>query len=81
MDNLVFQKVKNIIVEQFEKNPEDISMDKSLLDDLGLDSLDIFDLICALEDEYGFHFERQMESSINTVGDVVTQIEAYLSQK
>lgn len=81
MDNLVFQKVKNIIVEQFEKNPEGISMDKSLLDDLGLDSLDIFDLICALEDEYGFHFERQMESSINTVGDVVTQIEAYLSQK
>ncbi len=81
MDNLVFQKVKSIIVKQFEKNPEDISMDKSLLDDLGLDSLDIFDLICALEDEYGFHFERQMESSINTVGDVVTQIEAYLSQK
>lgn len=81
MDNLVFQKVKSIIVKQFEKNPEDISMDKSLLDDLGLDSLDIFDLICALEDEYGFYFERQMESSINTVGDVVMQIEAYLSQK
>ncbi|MDD5549437.1 MAG: phosphopantetheine-binding protein, partial [Sulfurovaceae bacterium] len=66
---------------QFEKNPEDISMDKTLLDDLGLDSLDIFDLICALEDEYGFHFERQMESSINTVGDVVAQIDIYLSQK
>lgn len=81
MNDAVFQKIKDIIVEQFEKNPEDISMDKSLLDDLGLDSLDIFDLICALEDEYGFHFERQMESSINTVGDVVAQIEIYLSQK
>lgn len=81
MNDAVFQKVKDIIVEQFEKNPEDISMDKTLLDDLGLDSLDIFDLICALEDEYGFHFERQMESSINTVGDVVAQIDIYLSQK
>ncbi|MDD5358919.1 MAG: acyl carrier protein [Sulfurovaceae bacterium] len=81
MNDAVFQKVKDIIVGQFEKNPEDISMDKTLLDDLGLDSLDIFDLICALEDEYGFHFERQMESSINTVGDVVAQIDIYLSQK
>ncbi|MEJ2437300.1 MAG: acyl carrier protein [Sulfurovaceae bacterium] len=75
------KRVQEIIVEQFEKKPEDVTVDKSLLDDLELDSLDIFDLICALEDEYGFHFEREMESSINTVGDIITQIEVYLSQK
>jgi acyl carrier protein len=81
MQSDVAKKVREIIVEQFEKNPEDVTADKDLLEDLELDSLDIFDLICALEDEYGFHFKREMESSINTVGDVITQIETFLSQK
>lgn len=72
----VFEKIKEIIVEQFEKNPDDVTMEKSLVDDLELDSLDMFDLICAIEKEYGFHFEREMGSSIGTVGDIVTQLEA-----
>lgn len=72
----VFDKVQEIIVEQFEKNRDDISADKRLVEDLELDSLDMFDLICALEKEYNFHFEREMGSSIATVGDIVTQIEA-----
>lgn len=72
----VFEKIKEIIVEQFEKNPDEVTMEKSLVDDLELDSLDMFDLICAIEKEYGFHFEREMGSSIGTVGDIVTQLEA-----
>lgn len=72
----VFEKVKEIIVEQFEKEPHEITSDKLLVEDLGLDSLDMFDLICALEKEYGFHFEREMGSSIGTVGDIVAQLEA-----
>ena len=60
MSTEVFEKVQEIIVEQFEKEPSEISMDKSLVEDLGLDSLDMFDFICALEKEYGFHFEREM---------------------
>jgi acyl carrier protein len=73
----VFDKVQEIIVEQFEKNPDDISADKRLVEDLELDSLDMFDLICALEKEYGFHFERDMGSSIETVGEIVEQLEAH----
>lgn len=73
----VFDTIKEIIVEQFEKNPDEITTDKKLIDDLGLDSLDMFDLICALEKEYSFHFERDMGSSIETVGDIVAQLEAH----
>jgi acyl carrier protein len=73
----VLEKVQEIIVEQFEKNPDDISADKRLVEDLELDSLDMFDLICALEKEYNFHFEREMGSSIETVGDIVAQLEAH----
>ena len=74
----IFEKVREMIVEQFEKNPIDITMEKLLVDDLGLDSLDMFDLICALEKEYGFHFEREMGASIGTVGSIVSELEAHL---
>jgi acyl carrier protein len=77
MMSAVFEKVQEIIVEQFEKNPDEISADKRLVEDLELDSLDMFDLICALEKEYNFHFEREMGSSIETVGDIVAQLEAH----
>ena len=73
----VFDTIKEIIVEQFEKNPDDITIDKRLVEDLELDSLDMFDLICALEKEYSFHCEREMGGSIETVGDIVKQLEAH----
>ena len=73
----VFEKVREIIVEQFEKEPSEVTMEKDLVADLELDSLDMFDLICALEKEYGFHFEREMGASIGTVGDIVAQPEAH----
>lgn len=80
MKNDVFEKVQAIIVEQFEKNPEEITREKLLVEDLELDSLDMFDLVCALEKEYDFHFARDMGSSIETVGDIVGQLENHLSK-
>lgn len=77
----IFDKVQEVIVEQFEKNRDDISMDKRLVEDLELDSLDMFDLICALEKEYNFYFVREMGSSIVTVGDIVAQLEASIPKK
>lgn len=80
MSSEVFKKVQEIIVEQFEKESSEITSDKLLVEDLGLDSLDMFDLICALEKEYNFHFERDMGSSIATVGDIVGQLEKNIPQ-
>lgn len=80
MNNDIFEKVQAIIVEQFEKNPEEITREKLLVEDLGLDSLDMFDLVCALEKEYDFHFERDMGTSIGTVGDIVGQLEKHFSK-
>ncbi|MGZ5208496.1 MAG: acyl carrier protein [Sulfuricurvum sp.] len=80
MNNEVFEKVQAIIVDQFEKNPDEITREKLLVDDLGLDSLDMFDLVCALEKEYDFHFERDMGSSIETVGDIVGQLEKHFNK-
>lgn len=71
----IFEKVQNIMVEQFEKSPSEVTLESSLIDDLGLDSLDMFDMICALEKEFGFHFDRDMGASIATVGDIVKMLE------
>ena len=81
MSSELFRKVQEIIVEQFEKESSAITADTLLVDDLGLDSLDMFDLICALEKEYGFHFERDMGSAIITVGDIVGQLEKNIPQE
>lgn len=80
MSSVMFEKVQNIIVEQFEKSPSEVTMESSLVDDLGLDSLDMFDMICALEKEFSFHFDRDMGASIATVGDVVRMLESNFSE-
>ncbi|MDP1784636.1 MAG: acyl carrier protein [Sulfuricurvum sp.] len=80
MNHDVFKKVQAIIVEQFEKNPEEITLEKLLVEDLELDSLDMFDLVCALEKEYDFHFQLDKDSSIETVGDIVGKLENHLSK-
>lgn len=76
----MFEKIQNIIVEQFEKSPSEITLESSLVGDLGLDSLDMFDLICALEKEFGFHFDRDMGASIATVGDIVRMLESHFPE-
>jgi acyl carrier protein len=81
MGSEVFKRVQDIIVEQFEKEPSEITSDTLLIEDLGLDSLDMFDFICALEKEYSFHFEREMGSSIATVGDIVGQLERNINKE
>lgn len=69
---MMFEKVREIIAEHFDVNPEDITMNTSLQDDLGVDSLDILDMVMALEDEYSIAIDIETEmDGIATVGDVV----------
>ncbi|MBN2768633.1 MAG: acyl carrier protein [Campylobacterales bacterium] len=77
MQSDIAKRVQEIIVEHFEKDLADITLDTLLEEDLELDSLDMFDLICALEAEYNFIFEREMGNSIKSVGDVVDKIKAH----
>jgi acyl carrier protein len=80
MSGEILKKIQEVIVEQFEKEPSTITSESLLIEDLELDSLDMFDLICALEKEYDFHFERDMGSAITTVGDIVEQLEKHITK-
>lgn len=71
---MVFEKVKKLIVEQLGVEEDDIAMESSFIDDLGADSLDIVELIMALEEEFSLEIPDDEAEKITTVGDAVGYI-------
>ncbi|ADD02541.1 acyl carrier protein [Thermoanaerobacter mathranii subsp. mathranii str. A3] len=68
---MIFEKVRDIIAEQLGIDPDEITMESSFIDDLGADSLDIVELIMALEEEFDIEIPDEDAEKIKTVGDVV----------
>lgn len=71
----VEQRVKEIIVEQLGVNPDEVKSDAKIVDDLGADSLDIVELVMALEEEFGSEIPDEEAEKLQTVGDVIKYIE------
>ena len=72
---MVFDKVKELIVDQLGVGEDIVTSDASIQDDLGADSLDIVDLIQTIEDEYDLSIPDEAVENIKTVGDIVAYIE------
>lgn len=72
-----FDKVKEIIVEQLGVEADEVTMEASFIDDLGADSLDIVELIMALEEEFDMEIPDEEAEKISTVGDVVEYIKSH----
>ena len=70
----VFEKVKGIIVEQLGVADTSVTLDASFIDDLGADSLDIVELVMALEEEFDIEIPDADAEKVVTVGDVVDYI-------
>ena len=73
----MLEKIREILVEQLDLDPEDVVESASFRDDLGIDSLDLFELLMTIEEEYGFEFPAEDMAELDTVGDVVN----YLSDR
>ena len=69
------ERIKNIIVEQLSVSPEEVTPEASFIEDLGADSLDIVELIMALEEEYDIEIPDEDAEKIQTVNDVISYIE------
>ena len=67
----MLEKMREIIAEQLNCEAETIGMETSFKDDLGADSLDLFELVMALEEEYGIEIPAEELAELETVGDVV----------
>lgn len=70
----IFDKVKEIIIEQLGVTDSSITLESSFIDDLGADSLDIVELIMALEEEFDLEIPDGDAEKVVTVGDVVEYI-------
>ena len=74
-----FEKIKKIISEVLNVDAEEITMDTTFVDDLGADSLDIFQIIMGLEDGFNIEIANEDAEKIVTVGDAVEQIKDALN--
>ena len=72
---MVFEKVKAILSEQFDVEEDSITLESSITEDLGADSLDVVDLLMSIEDEFEVEGPDSEVENIKTVGDLVKYIE------
>ncbi|NVY96683.1 acyl carrier protein [Lactobacillus sp. DCY120] len=75
----IFNKVKEIIVDQTGEDEDKVTMEANIKDDLNADSLDIFEVINELEDEFDIKIEN--EDGIQTVSDLVSFVEKQVAAK
>lgn len=73
----ITDKVKAIIIEQLGVDEQDVKIDSSFVDDLGADSLDIVELVMALEEEFELEIPDEDAEKIRTVGEAVKYIQEH----
>ena len=71
-----FEKLKEIIIDVLNVSEEEIKMETTFVDDLGADSLDIFQIIMGIEEAFDVEIENEDAEKIVTVGDAVEQIKS-----
>lgn len=74
------RKLKKIIVDVLNVDENEITMDTTFIDDLGADSLDVFQIIMGLEEEFDIEIPNEQAEKIVTVGDAVEQIKAAMNE-
>jgi acyl carrier protein len=78
VEKTVVQRVIGIIVEQLKVSPEEVTLEASFIDDLGADSLDLVELIMAMEEEFGLEISDEDAEKIQTVQDTVNYITEHM---
>lgn len=74
MSDSIEQKVKEIIVEQLNVTPDQVTSEAKFIDDLGADSLDTVELVMAFEEEFGIEVPDEEAEKLQCVNDIVTYI-------
>ena len=72
---MVFENVKKALAKQFELDPDSITLDTSLIDDIGADSLDVVELVMELEDSFGISISDEDAAELYTVRRIVDYLE------
>lgn len=76
-----FEKLRDIIVEVLNVDETEVTMESTFIDDLGADSLDVFQIIMGIEEEFDIDIPNEEAEKIVTVGDAVEQIKKAVSEQ
>ena len=71
---MVFDRVKEILCDQLDVEPEKVTMDSLIADDLGADSLDVAQIIMGIEEEFDVEVDSEVASKVTTVGQALELI-------
>ncbi len=72
---MIFEKIKEIIIEQLQVDESEVTMDTNMMKDLSADSLDAVEIIMAIEDEYAIEIPDEEAETFQTVRDLVKYVE------
>ena len=72
----MFENLKQFIVEEFKVNPDDVTPEAELVGDLGINSLELADLVYLCEEKFNISIDDEDLHNFNTVGDIVSYLEA-----
>ena len=76
-----FEKLRDIIVEVLNVDETEVTMESTFIDDLGADSLDVFQIMMGIEEEFDIDIPNEEAEKIVTVGDAVEQIKKAVSEQ
>lgn len=76
-----FEKLRDIIVGVLNVDENEVTMESTFIDDLGADSLDVFQIIMGIEEEFDIEIPNEEAEKIVTVGDAVEQIKKAVSEQ
>ena len=76
---MVFEKLKQIIADVLNVDPDEITMDTTFMDDLGADSLDVFQIIMGIEEEFDIEVPAEEAENITTVEEAVEMINSAIN--
>jgi len=74
---MTFEKVRDIICNQLGKSEDKVTLESSIVEDLGADSLDVVEMLMALEDEFDMTLPDEACANLKTVNDIVTFIDSH----
>ena len=74
---MTFEKVRNIICNQLGKSEDKVTLESSIVEDLGADSLDVVEMLMALEDKFDMTLPDEACANLRTVNDIVTFIDSH----
>ena len=75
LKNIIIEKIKEILAEQLDADPEEMTMDTKIAEDLEADSLDVVELLMSIEDEFEVEIPDEEIENLKTIGDVVEYIQ------